>query len=124
MSAKSAAQPPKPHRSTLMTVAIVLVILHGLFMTAFYYTTGQNLGGRADSPMALTILVLASVADVIAGVAMWYWKRWGIYLYLAATIAKVVVMLVYTGSLYAVFGGLIPTIIVLYIVYPHIKHFD
>ena len=45
-----------------MTVALVLVILHGLFMTAVYWTTRQNLGG--SSPTVLTILLLCALGVI------------------------------------------------------------
>jgi hypothetical protein len=113
----------KPKRGTLLTIALVLVILHGLFMTAVYWTTLGNVG-REAAPWVLPVMVLASLASVIAGAAMWFWKKWGIYLYFLAAVVTTVVTLIMTGSLYMVFAGLIPMIIVLYIIYPHLKHFD
>lgn len=99
-----------------MTVALVLVILHGIFMAAVYWTTRQNVGD--SSPVALTLLLLTAAADVIAGFGMWNWKRWGLYLYAAATLVKTIVFLIYTGDLIMIFGGLLPALVVAYILLP------
>ena len=117
----SQAKTNKPHRGTLLTIALVLVVLHGLFMTAVYWTTIGNVGEVASWVLPVMVVALASV---IAGVAMWFWKKWGIYLYFLAAVVTTVVTLIITGSLYMVFAGLIPMIIVLYIIYPRLKHFD
>jgi hypothetical protein len=56
------------------------------------------------------------VADVVAAIAMWYWKRWGIYLYGVAAIGAAIVAVMASGDLFLLFGALLPAIIVLYIV--------
>jgi hypothetical protein len=61
-------------------------------------------------------MFLAAVADIVAAGAMWYWKKWGIYLYGAAAVATAAVTVLATGSVFMVFGALLPAIIVLYIV--------
>lgn len=116
MSQKTAVKAHHPQRTTLMTVALVLVILHGLFMTAVYWTTRQNLGG--SSPTVLTILLLCALGDIIAGFGMWTWKRWGLYLYAAVTVIKTVIVLLFTGDIILVFASLLPAIIVAHILLP------
>lgn len=119
----SQAKTQKPQRGALLTIALVLVILHGFFMFAVYWTTIGNMG-REAAPWTLIVMTLVTVADVIAGIAMWYWKKWGMYLYFIATVVKTVLTLAMTGSLTMVFAGLLPMIIVGYIIKPHLKHFD
>jgi drug/metabolite transporter (DMT)-like permease len=112
---------PKPQRTTLMTVALVLVILHGLFMAAFYWTTRQNMGGA--SSFALSALLICAVADVVAGYGMWNWKRWGIYLYAAATVVQTIVILMETLDVFLIFGSIVPAIVVAYILLPKRNQF-
>jgi hypothetical protein len=112
--ASSQAKPAK-HRNTLLSIALVAVILHGLFMVAVYWTSVPDVQ-RGPTNWALWVMLLAAVASVVAGIAMWYWKKWGIYLYGAAAVAEAVVGLLATGSLMMVFGALLPAIIVLYII--------
>lgn len=117
-SAKSKAATqtnPAKHRNTLLTIALVLVILHGILVVALYWI-GAPETQRSVGSFALWVTLLAAVADVVAGVAMWFWKRWGIYLYAVATVAAAVASLLATGSMLFLFGALLPAIIVLYII--------
>ena len=116
--AKSAPRPPE--RGTWLTVALVVVILHNLVMTGVYWSTQRM---ALNSSLVLSLLVLASVAGVVAGIAMWYWKRWGILVYAAAAVVGAVVALLLTGSLTMMFGAIIPPIIVGYILRPRLQHF-
>jgi peptidoglycan/LPS O-acetylase OafA/YrhL len=121
------AQPSQPvkskSRSTLLTIALVLVILHGIFMAFFYWTVIPD-AQRTWSNIVLWVMLLTAVADIIAAAAMWYWKRWGIYLYGIAAVASAVVAVLMTGDLFLVFGALLPAIIVLYIVMRHRTQFE
>ncbi len=102
-------------RSTLLTIALVIVILHGIVMAAVYWTVLPD-AQRTLGNIALWVMLLAAAASVAAGVAMWYWKRWGIYLYGGAAVAEAVVALLASGNLILLFGALLPAVIVLYIV--------
>ena len=44
---------------------------------------------------------------------MWFWKRWGIYLYVVATFVLAGVVLLQTGNMIMFFGAIIPMFIVL-----------
>ena len=110
-----------PQRDTSMSIVLALVILGNLFMTAVYWTTIRQPG---DSPLTLTLMLLASVASVIAGFGMWSWKKWGIYLYGVSAVAGAIISLILTGDLIMVFGSLILPVIVLYILQPKFQHFS
>lgn len=112
--ALSQARPAK-RRSTLLTIALVLVILQGIFLAVVYWTVLPD-AQRTLGNIALWIMFLAAAADVVAGIAMWFWKRWGIYLYGVAAIVGAAVALLASGDLFLVLGALLPAIIVLYIV--------
>jgi peptidoglycan/LPS O-acetylase OafA/YrhL len=118
------AQPVKAKsRSTLLTIALVLVLLHGIFMAIFYWTVIPD-AQRTWSNIVLWVMLLTAVADIVAAAAMWYWKRWGIYLYGIAAVASAVVAVLMTGDLFLVFGALLPAIIVLYIIARHRNQFE
>lgn len=119
----SQAKTSKPQRGTLLTIALVLIILHGLFMVAVYWTTIGNIG-REVAGWPLIVMGLTALASVIAGFGMWGWKRWGIYLYVIAAVVSTIIGVLITGSLTMVFAGLLPMIIVGYILLPRMKHFD
>lgn len=120
--AVSQAKPAK-RRNTLLTVALVLVILQGIFLAVVYWTVLPD-AQRAIGNIALWIMFLASAADVVAGIAMWFWKKWGIYLYGIAAVAGAAVALLASGDLFLIFGALLPAIIVLYIVLMQRNNFE
>ncbi len=95
----------KPQRGTLLTIALVLVILHGFFMFAVYWATMGNMEARARlghwASWAWWPSPMSSPAS-LCGIG----RSGGIYLYAVATVAKTVVTLVMTGSLMMVFAGL------------------
>jgi len=117
MAKSRAAAPTKSNktRNTLLTIALVIVILHGILMAAVYWTVVPD-AQRTLGNIALIVMFLAAAASVVAGIAMWFWKRWGIYLYGAAAVVEAIVVLVASGDLILLFGALLPAIIVLYIV--------
>lgn len=102
-------------RSTLLTAALAIVILHGIIMAVMYWTVLPD-AQRTLGNIALWGMFLAAAGSVVAGVAMWYWKRWGIYLYGAAAVVEAVIALAASGNLVLLFGALLPAVIVLYIV--------
>jgi hypothetical protein len=60
-------------------------------------------------------MVATSAADIVAAVAMWFWKRWGMILYGVAAAVQAGIAVLATGDIFLLFGALLPAIIVLYI---------
>ncbi|MCB9122662.1 MAG: hypothetical protein H6640_23280 [Caldilineaceae bacterium] len=115
MSKAKPAPKPAKHRNTWLTVALVIVFLHGLLMAAIFWTVRPDVG-KAWGNIAVWIMILSAVGDIVAAAAMWLWKRWGIYLYGLAAIGSAIVAVMASGDLFLLFGALLPAIIVLYIV--------
>ena len=113
---------PTHQRGVLLTIAIIFVVFHGAIYTGL---TGSTIRDQSldTSSIFLIILFLSSAADVVAGIAMWYWKRWGIYLYFIASVTAATIFLILTGSIWMFFGAYLPMVIVGYIVYPTLKYF-
>mgnify|MGYP001290674392 CR=1 FL=1 len=115
MSKQTKQLSARKRRNTLLTIALVIVLLHGILMTAIFWTVRPDVERNLGN-VAVWIMLLSSVADVVAAIAMWYWKRWGIYLYGVAAIGAAIVAVMASGDLFLLFGALLPAIIVLYIV--------
>ena len=92
--AKGKKAPPKV-RGTALTVALVIIILHGL-VAAVYYAVARR-DPSLDQTWALGLMSLHFLLNVIAAFGIWSWKQWGIYLYTASTILAVVVGLMTIG---------------------------
>ncbi len=118
MSKSQQTENHAPHRTTLQTIALVYVVLHGFL----FWATARSMPGE-DTTLILALFGIASFASIIAGISMWFWKRWGLYLYVVATIVLAVAILLKTGSMIMLFGVLLPAIIVLYIFAQALKYF-
>jgi len=104
-------------------VALAIVIVHGLLLTLL--TIGQkNYQGEVTHPVIYVLFLLGSALDVVAGLALWYWQKWGLNLYLAATVMTALVGLVSTGSLLVVFAAFLPLAVVGYILRRDWKYFE
>jgi|WetSurMetagenome_2_1015567.scaffolds.fasta_scaffold48925_1 hypothetical protein len=109
--------PKKPihkERGTLLSVLIVLIGLHGILGAYVGYATMKTEYARV--PWVLPVLILVSVAAIVAAVAMWYWKEWGIYLFAIVCIAQAALHLMITGNLLIVFYEILPVAILAYVI--------
>lgn len=120
---EEAAQKGSRARGTLLTIAIVLVIVNHLFLAGAALYDLRLFGSTVHS-LFIPILLVASVASVIGGIVMWLWKRWGYYLYIGAALVVATALLLNTGSILMLFAGVLPPIIVAYIVQPKLPYFD
>ena len=112
--AKNQPQPAKKTRGALITTVLVIVALHGVLMTAAYYSMVDETLRSLGNWMLLT-MIATSAADIVAAVAMWFWKRWGMILYGVAAAVQAGIAVLATGDIFLLFGALLPAIIVLYI---------
>jgi hypothetical protein len=110
----STHKPVKKQRGGFLSILLVLIFLHALLATAVAYSTLQE-QYRATS-WVLPVLALTSLASIVAAVAMWFWKKWGIYLYAAICVTQAVVHLLLTGSGLVVFYDMIPFVILGYVI--------
>ena len=107
-----------PHRSKVQTVALIYVVIHGFIFWAIARSMSVD-----HTTLALVLFGLSSLASVIAGIAMWFWQRWGINLYVIAGLVLGGVVLLKTASMYMMFGVMLPMVIVILIFNPVLKHF-
>ena len=107
-----------PHRSKVQTAALIYVVIHGFIFWAIARSMSVD-----HTTLALVLFGLSSLASVIAGIAMWFWQRWGINLYVIAGLVLGGVVLLKTASMYMMFGAMLPMVIVILIFNPVLKHF-
>lgn len=118
MSKSKNSKKQVPHRTGLQASALVYVVLHGFV----FWGLARSISSE-ETTLALVLFALTALASVIAGIAMWYWKRWGLYLYVVASVVLAGVALLKTASLMMMFGALLPMIIVIFILKPVFKDF-
>jgi hypothetical protein len=126
MSKKKQATHQQP-RGGLLTFAIILVIIINLILAAGIHSLRGTLAPDANFGLIIATWAFA-LASVVAGIAMWFWKKWGISLYIISTIAIAVLaflifILAGATSWGMLMGGVLPMIVVLYIIKPHLGRF-
>jgi len=114
-------------RGGLLTFAIILVIFFNLLLAAAIHSLKGTLAPDAHIGLIVATWTFA-LASVVAGIAMWFWKKWGITLYVISSVAIVILtFIIYSLNDVAtwgmIMGGLLPVVIVLYIVKPHLGRF-
>ena len=105
---KKTQSTPRKTRGTWLTIALVLIVLHGL-IAAVYYAVAKVDSAYMDRPWLISLMVVHFLANVAAAIGIWYWKKWGVYIYIGSTILAVIVGLITTGlGMYSVFYFALP----------------
>jgi hypothetical protein len=108
----------KQHGAVL-TGALVIMALHGIF-AAYLYSTGAPVTSR---PWIISLMVVHSLANIVAAVAIFYWKKWGLYVYAASTILALVLGLISIG-VWSVFYMILPFVILGWILRSKMQYFE
>jgi hypothetical protein len=108
----------KQHGAVL-TGALVLMAVHGIF-AAYLYSTGAP---EVSRPWIISLMVVHSLADIVAAVAIFYWKKWGLYVYAASTILALVLGLISVG-VWSVFYMILPLVIMGWILRSKWEYFE
>jgi len=124
-SKHSKNHPVHKERGFWLAAAIVVVILHGLLMLGIIY--GEQYLQQTDGPPTWFVLstIAVAIADIVAGIALWRWKQWGLTLYLVATLVIIGLGIMATGyAMFWAFSRLIPFVIVGYIIRSRWQYFE
>ena len=107
-------------RGTWLSIWLILIMIHGALATVLVLDSLRQ-QYAPDKPLIIASLIFISVASIISAIAIWFWKKWGLYLYAVATIVGMVAHLVMTGSLLVLFYDIIPPAILAYLLNSHNK---
>ena len=110
---KKPQKAPK-ERGCWLTGWLILMLVHGIVSSLLIFYQRNLEGG--DQTIWLGLLLLASIAIVVATVAIWYWQRWGLILYAIAIGASIVAGLILTRTQLWVFHEIIPLAILGYLI--------
>lgn len=121
---KSARKTPAPkERGGCLSVWLSLIVIHGVVSAALiaYLRTERDL----SSPWWVwAILFVFALADIVAMIGVWKWKKWGLWLYAVSTVVGIAIGLVLTASQWIVFHDIIPLAILGYLVKDKQKYFS
>ena len=106
--------PPKKVRGGWLTAALIFIAVHAVFTAVLLLLYRQP--SQLQAPVLWTAAVLVALAEIGGAVGMWFWKRWGLYLFVGAILAGIVVgFLAFPTQPYVAFHGIIPVLILGYI---------
>ena len=106
--------PPKKVRGGWLTAALIFIAVHAVFTAVLLLLYKQP--NQLQAPVLWTAAVLVALAEIGGAVAMWFWKRWGLYLFIGAILAGIVIgFLAFPTMPYVAFHGIIPVLILGYI---------
>ena len=61
-----------------------------------------------DKPILLAGLILVTIADLVGLAGIWFWKKWGWYVFLISSVASIALGLMATGTLFIAINKIIP----------------
>jgi cation transport ATPase len=111
-AAKSQAKPQTQHkkRGTWLTIALAWALFDSV-LSLILLLSYRKQTIEPDAPWLLAGAILVTGVGVGSVIAMWFWKRWGLYLYVATVLASVGLGLIVFPSLFTAFHALIPLLI-------------
>ena len=110
MSTKSKQKNQPKERGTLLTILLIVMAVHGI-VAAFAYNSMRVDDAMISRPWLISLMVIHSLANVVAAVGIWNWKMWAWQLYIASTLLALVVGLLALGAV-SVFYMVLPLAIV------------
>jgi hypothetical protein len=106
---KKKAVVKRKERGTILTILLIIMAVHGIF-AAYLYST-MSTAPEVQRPWIIGMMVLHFLANAAAAVGIWYWKKWGLYVYAASTVLAVVAGLISVG-IWSLFYMVLPLAII------------
>ena len=109
----------KKEHGVLLTVALGIMAIHGIVAAYLYAVAAPD----AQRPWVISMMVIHSLANILAAIGIFYWKKWGLYVYAVSTIIAIVAGLI-TGVVGTVFYMLLPFVIIGWLLRTKWDYFD
>lgn len=106
---KRAAKPVKKEHGAVLTILLVLMAIHGVFATYFYNALSR--APEIQRPWIISMMIVHSLANVLAAAGIYAWKKWALYVYAGSTILALVAGLLSIGA-WSTFYVVLPLAIV------------
>ena len=112
-------------RGTGLTIVLVLMAVHGIIAGAAYLALYKEPSTITMTThiTRLALMGLHMLANVVAAVGIWFWKKWALYVYAASTVVALVVVLI-SGIWYCAFYVVLPLAIVGWLLRTKWDYFD
>ncbi|MGB2909578.1 MAG: hypothetical protein WBD56_13230 [Anaerolineales bacterium] len=94
-------------RGFWLSLVLILIMIHSIFSIWFVYNAQQD-PNAMTTPWLIGALVLVAIAKFFAAIAIWNWKKWGLYLFAVSVVVSVIIGLMLTGWWLIVFNEVLP----------------
>ena len=94
-------------RGFWLSLVLILIMIHSIFTIWFVYNA-QQASDASSTPWLIGALVLVAIAKFIAAIAIWNWKKWGLYMFAVSVVISVILGLILTGWWLIVFNEVLP----------------
>jgi hypothetical protein len=102
MSKRTGKESHAKERGCWLTGYVIFIMIHGIVASVLVWYLAQS-PQVPKFPWTLPALFLLSLADIVAGIGIWNWKKWGLWLYAISVAVGIAVGLVLTGTQLVVF---------------------
>jgi len=94
-------------RGFWLSLVLILIMIHSIFSIWFVYNA-QQASTATSTPWLIGGLVFVAIAKFFAAIAIWNWKKWGLYLFAVSVVLSVILGLILTGWWLIVFNEVLP----------------
>jgi len=105
-STVAAPQPVRKVRGPWLTAMLIFIAVHAVFTAVLLIAYHKDPG--VNRTVLWSGAIIAALLEIGSAVAMWFWKKWGLYLFVATTLAAIGFGLVVYPSMLVAFHGIIP----------------
>jgi len=106
-SSTVAAQPAPKVRGGWLTAMLIFIAIHAIITAVLLISYQKN--ADVMKPIVWSGAIVAALLEIGSAVAMWFWKKWGLYLFVATTLAAIGFgMVVFYPAMAVAFHGIIP----------------
>lgn len=103
-------QPIVKKRGTLLTIALAIMTIDAIISAVLPFVYNKNTAD-VNAPWFLAAAVVAGLLGLAGVVLMWFWKRLGIYLYVASVAGAIALGLILYPSMIVAFHAVIPLLV-------------
>lgn len=122
--AKNKGKSQHKERGTVFSIWLILIVIHG-FVIVYLTLAAMNQPEGISRDLLVTGLLIFSAAKVIAALGIWFWKQWGLYLYVVGVLGTMAISLVLTSFLiWGVFYEAIPLLITGWFLRGKLQYFE
>ena len=112
--------PATEGRGILLSLWLALIVAANVYLAWLYLTRGASISSvTSQAPWVPPAFGALAIANVVSAIAVWRWKKWGVYLNAAAALMSFVLNVLIGISPVSAAVGLLGPVILIVLVRSH-----